>query len=78
MLRMGHELSREQTEYLSQSFVYTYACYGIAGNFPALQRVHRAVEGCRRKMLSSRSWKGQMRTNFHQSKDRFPLHASKL
>ena len=35
-----------------------YAYYGIAGNFRALQRVHRAVERYWRKMLCSRSGKG--------------------
>jgi hypothetical protein len=32
----------------------------IAGNIRALQRVHRAVERYWRKMLSSRSWQGQV------------------
>jgi hypothetical protein len=37
-----------------------YAYYGVAGNFRALQRVHRAVERFWRRMLSSRSWKGEI------------------
>lgn len=56
-----------------------YAYYGIAGNFRALQRVHRAVERYWRKMLSSRSWKGEIWWKpFQQIKTRFPLLRPKL
>ena len=44
-----------------------------------LQRVHRAVEDYGRKMLSSRSWKGDVRWQaFHRIKERFPLLRPKL
>jgi hypothetical protein len=53
--------------------------YGIAGNIRALQRVHRAVERYWRKMLSSRSWQGEVRwTAFHRIKERFPLLRPRL
>jgi hypothetical protein len=56
-----------------------YAYYGIAGNIRALQRVHRAVERYWRKMLSSRSWQGQVWwKKFQQIKERFPLLRPKL
>jgi hypothetical protein len=56
-----------------------YAYYGIAGNFRALQRVHRAVERYWRKMLSSRSWKGVIWwTRFQRIKEQFPLLRPKL
>jgi len=50
-----------------------YAYYGIAGNIRALRKVHRAVESYWRKMLSSRSWKGEIWwKQFQQIKARFP------
>src|SRR5208282_2850113 len=56
--RMRHLPIGEQANYLHQMLRGHYAYYGIAGNFRARQRVHRAVERYWRKMLSSRSWKG--------------------
>jgi RNA-directed DNA polymerase len=62
-----------------RSLLGHYAYYGIAGNIRALQRVHRAVERYWRKMLSSRSWKGEVRwPAFHRIKERFPLLRPKL
>ena len=56
-----------------------YAYYGIAGNFRALQKVHRFVERYWRKMLSSRSRAGHIRWDvFHRIKARFPLQRPKL
>jgi RNA-directed DNA polymerase len=55
MRRMRHLPIGEQADYLNQMLRGHYAYYGIAGNFRALQRVHRAVERYWRKMLSSRS-----------------------
>jgi RNA-directed DNA polymerase len=79
MRRIRHDPLREQVEYLNQMLRGHYAYYGIAGNFRALQRVHRAVERYWRKMLSSRSWKGQVWwKQFHQIKARFPLLRPKL
>ena len=79
MRRMRHSSIREQTDGLNQMLRGHYAYYGIAGNIRALQRVHRAVERYWRKMLSSRSWKGEVRwTAFHRVKERFPLLRPKL
>src|ERR1700752_500123 len=65
---------REQVEYLNQMLRGHHAYYGIAGNFRALQRVHRAVERYWRKMLSSRSWKGAIWWKpFHRITERYPL-----
>jgi hypothetical protein len=60
MRRMRHLSIREQTDCLNQMLRGHYAYYGIVGNIRALQRVHRAVERYWRKMLSSRSWQGQI------------------
>jgi RNA-directed DNA polymerase len=57
MRRMRHSSLQEQANHLNQMLRGHYAYYGIAGNFRAMQRVHRAVERYWRKMLSSRSWK---------------------
>jgi RNA-directed DNA polymerase len=79
MRRMRHLSIREQTECLNQMLRGHYAYYGIAGNIRALQRVHRAVERYWRKMLSSRSWHGQVWwKQFQQIKTRFPLLRPKL
>ena len=79
MRRMRHLSIREQTECLNQMLRGHYAYYGIAGNIRALQRVHRAVERYWRKMLSSRSWHGQVWwKQFQQIKARFPLLRPKL
>jgi hypothetical protein len=56
-----------------------YAYYGMAGNFHAVQRVHRAVERSWYKMLCSRSRPGQISWEvFHRIKARFPLQRSRL
>jgi len=79
MRRMRHLSIREQTECLNQMLRGHYAYYGIAGNIRALQRVHRAVERYWRKMLSSRSWQGEVWwKQFQQIKERFPLLRLKL
>jgi group II intron reverse transcriptase/maturase len=79
MRRVRHMAIREQAEQLNQVLRGHYAYYGIAGNFRALQRVHRAVERYWRKMLSSRSWKGAIWWKaFQQIKERFPLLRPKL
>jgi group II intron reverse transcriptase/maturase len=79
MRRMRHLPIQEQAYHLNQRLRGHYAYYGIAGNFRALQRVHRAVERYWRKMLSSRSWKGVIWwKKFHEIKARFPLLRPKL
>src|SRR6516165_2089618 len=79
MRRMRHLPIGEQANHLKQMLRGHYAYYGIAGNFRALKRVHRAVERYWRKMLSSRSWKGMIWwTKFQQLKARFPLPQPKL
>ena len=79
MRRMRHEPIREQVAQLNQMLRGHYAYYGIAGNIRALRKVHRAVEYYWRKMLSSRSWNGEIWwKKFQQIKDRFPLLRPKL
>ena len=79
MRRMRHLPIGEQANYLNQMLRGHYAYYGIAGNFRALQRVHRAVERYWRKMLSSRSWKGVIWwKGFQRIKEHFPLLRPKL
>jgi len=79
MRRMRHESIQEQVESLNQMLRGHYAYYGIAGNIRALRKVHRAVESYWRKMLSSRSWKGEIWwKQFQQITARFPLLRPKL
>ena len=79
MRRMRHLPVREQVDNLNTALRGHYAYYGIAGNFRALQRVHRAVERYWHKMLCSRSWAGRIPwAVFHQIKERLPLLRPKL
>jgi group II intron reverse transcriptase/maturase len=79
MQRMRHLSIREQVINLNRVLRGHYAYYGIAGNFRALQKVHRFVERYWRKMLSSRSRKGSVPWEmFHGIKSRFPLQRPKL
>jgi RNA-directed DNA polymerase len=79
MRRMRHLPVREQIINLNQVLRGHYAYYGIAGNFRALQKVHRFVERYWRKMLSSRSRKGPIPWEvFRRIKAWFPLQRPKL
>jgi group II intron reverse transcriptase/maturase len=79
MRRMRHLPVREQVDNLNRVLRGHYAYYGIAGNFRALQRVHRFVERYWHKMLCSRSRKGYIRWEvFHRIKARLPLQQPKL
>lgn len=79
MRRMRHLPIREQAINLNRVLRGHYAYYGIAGNFRALQKVHRFVERYWRKMLSSRSRAGRIRWEvFHRIKAQFPLQRPRL
>jgi RNA-directed DNA polymerase len=79
MRRMRHLPVREQAINLNRVLRGHYAYYGIAGNFLALQRVHRAVERYWYKALCGRSRKGSFPwAVFHRIKERFPLLRPRL
>jgi group II intron reverse transcriptase/maturase len=79
MRRMRHLPVQEQVSKLNQVLRGHYAYYGIAGNFHALQKVHRAVERYWRQMLCSRSRQGRLVWEvFHRIKARFPLQRPRL
>src|ERR1700756_1265459 len=61
MRRMRHLPVKEQVDNLNLVLRGHYAYFGIAGNFRALHKVHRAVERYWHKMLCSRSWKGNIK-----------------
>jgi hypothetical protein len=61
MRRMRHLPIREQVDNLNTVLRGHYAYYGIAGNFRALQKVHRAVECYWHKMLC---WPELARTHY--------------
>jgi RNA-directed DNA polymerase len=74
MRRIRHLPIRDQVGHLNRVLRGHYGYYGIAGNFRALQKVHRAVERYWHKMLCSRSRKGSIVwAVFHRLKARFPL-----
>ena len=79
MRRMRHLKLQEQVINLNRVLRGQYAYYGIAGNLRALQKVHRFVERYWRKMLCSRSRKGNVPWEvLQQIMDRFPLQRPKL
>ncbi len=79
MRRMRHLPLREQMINLNRVLRGLYAYYGVAGNFRALQKVHRFTGYYWRKMLSSRSRKGNVPWEvFQRIKTRFPLQQPKL
>ncbi|MDH3672405.1 MAG: hypothetical protein OES46_14815 [Gammaproteobacteria bacterium] len=79
MRRMRHLPVCEQALNLSRVLRGHYAYYGIAGNFRALQKVHRFVERYWRKVLGSRSRKAYISWEvFHRIKARYPLPRPKL
>jgi group II intron reverse transcriptase/maturase len=79
MQRMRHLPIGEQVINLNRVLRGHYAYYGVAGNFPALQRVHQAVERYWRKMLCSRSRKGHFSWEvFQRIKASFPLQRPRL
>ncbi len=79
MRRMRHLPVRVQAFNLNRVLRGHYDYYGIAGNFRALQKVHRFVERYWRKMLNSRSREGSVTWEvFHKIKARFPLQRPRL
>ena len=79
MRRMRHLPIREQVINLNQVLRGHYGYYGIAGNFRALQKVHRYVKRYWHKMLCSRSRKAYIPWEvFHRIKTRYPLQRPKL
>jgi RNA-directed DNA polymerase len=79
MRRMRHVPVRAQESHLHQVLRGHSAYYGIAGNFRAVQKVHRATERYWHKMLCSRSRKGHISWEvFHRIKARFPLQRPRL
>ena len=74
MRRIRHWRIREQVKHLNAILRRHYAYYGLAGNFPALQRIYEAVKRYWRKMLGSRSGQGRMTwKKFNPILTRFPL-----
>src|SRR5664280_1406406 len=79
MKRMRHLSIKEQAFNLNRVLRGHYAYYGIAGNFRALQRVHRIVERYWRKMLDSRNREGRVTWEiFQKIKAQYPLQRPRL
>jgi RNA-directed DNA polymerase len=79
MQRMRHLPVRDQVINLNRVLRGHFAYYGIAGNLRALQKVHRFVERYWRKMLCTRSRKGNVSWEvFHRLKARFSLQRPRL
>jgi len=79
MRRIRHLPVRVQAANLNRGLLGHYGYYGIAGNFSALEKVHRFVERYWRMMLNSRSREGSVTWDvFHNIKERYPLRRPSL
>jgi hypothetical protein len=77
MMRMRHLPVKEQVINLNRVLRGHYACYGIAGNFRALEKVYRNVERYWRKLLGSQNREGRVTWDvFLKIKTRYPLFDS--
>lgn len=68
-----------QAQRINQILQGYYAYYGMGGNIGSLRRIHRFAERYWRKMLSSRSQRGNVKwETFHKIKETFPLKVPRL
>ncbi len=74
-----HNTLPEQVLEINQILQGLYAYYGMGGNIGSLQKVYRFTERYWRKMLSSRSQRGNITwEKFHKIKETFPLRRPRL
>ena len=74
-----HKPLKEQASEINQYLQGYYAYYGMGGNMKALHRTHRFAEKYWRRMLSSRSQRGEVTwEKFLKIKETFPLRRPKL
>ena len=74
-----HKPLKVQAQEINQILRGHYAYYGMGGNFRTLQRIHRFCEFYWKKMLSSRSQRGNVSwEKFQRIKETFPLQRPKL
>ncbi len=79
MAIVRHRNLAEQAAEINQVLRGHYAYYGMGGNFRTLHRLHRTCERCWRRMLSSRSQRGNVTwEQFHKIKRTFPLWQPRL
>lgn len=74
MREIRHWSLKDQAGKLNEVLRGHYAYYGVAGNVRSLLKVYRYTERYWQRMLSSRSWKGNITWEvFNQLRDRFPI-----
>ncbi len=80
-----HKSLSEQAFEINQILLGIYAYYGMGGNIVRLQKIYRFTEQYWRKMLSSRSQRGNItcvkslwEKKFHKIKETFPLRRPRL
>ena len=74
-----HRPLAEQAAEINQLLRGFYAYYGMGGNLRTLHRLHRTCERCWRRMLSTRSQRGNVTwESFHKIKATFPLCRPRL
>ena len=76
---LRHKSLSEQALEINQILLGIYAYYGMGGNIARLQKIYRFTERYWRKMLSSRSQRGNITwEKFHKIKATFPLRRPRL
>ena len=74
-----HRPLAEQAAEINQLLRGFYAYYGMGGNLRTLHRLHRTCERCWRRMLSTRSQRGNVTwESFQKIKATFPLCRPRL
>ncbi len=74
-----HKSLSEQALEINQILLGIYAYYGMGGNIGRLQKIYRFTERYWRKMISSRSQRGNITwEKFQKIKETFPLRRPRL
>ena len=79
MAIVRHRALAEQAAEINQILQGHYAYFGMGGNLRTLHRLHRSCERCWRRMLSTRSQRGNVTwEKFSKIKQSFPLRQPRL
>lgn len=79
MREIRHAPIKEQVIKINQILRGHYNYYGMGGNLKSLYKIYNKAENYFKKMLSSRSWKGNVNWDkYREIKEKFPLLRPKI
>ena len=79
MREIRHSPIKEQVNKINQILRGHYNYYGMGGNLKSLFKIYNKSENYFKKMLSSRSWKGNVNWDkYRKIKEKFPLLRPKI